>query len=244
MLLHPLGGSPHKGVKLALLRCDITGATIAMSSVTKSGTAPPTLVLSGAPDGAGGPAIIGKIMRFEITLRGARGVAEFRWTRDYQGAATVWDEEDVVTSASDALDDTGVTAEWGTGTDYEVDNVFVATALGPAAATTSDDGYIGDRGKVGYVQGWRRTDEGIWTFYGQTGMSCAKEPNVHPSVKKGGSSATTDWNAVVQSNNWTANPPNLSIVLIDKNGNPIDPGADDNPSLDVTMWMPDSSGNV
>lgn len=89
-----------------------------MSPVTESGTTPPDVTLTGTPNGYHNVVI-------DITLGGARGTAEFRWSID--GGAT-WAASGVATAASVTLTGTGLTAAFSTGTDYNVDNLYTAHA--------------------------------------------------------------------------------------------------------------------
>jgi hypothetical protein len=91
------------------------------SAVTSSGTLPPVVTLSGTP-------LKYFNLRVEITLDGARGTAEFRYSLD--GGST-WAESGIVTAATYEMPGTGVTLNFATGTDYATDNVYKARACVP-----------------------------------------------------------------------------------------------------------------
>lgn len=86
-----------------------------MSSVTATGTTPPTVTLTGTPT------IYADII-IDITTGGARGTAVFRWSSD--GGATY--TTGVTTAATVTLTGTGLTANFATGSDYNTDNLYVA----------------------------------------------------------------------------------------------------------------------
>lgn len=88
-----------------------------LSSVTAAGTTPPAVTVSGMPNYAGYQ------FKIEITVGGARGTAEFRWSINN---GSTWVESDVVTAATVALGSTGVTVAFDTGT-YATDNVYTFT---------------------------------------------------------------------------------------------------------------------
>jgi hypothetical protein len=97
-----------------------------ITSVTPTGTNPPTVTLSGNP-------VAGTDQyRIEITTLGARGTAVFRWSSD---GGTTWTSS-VTTAATVQLGSTGVTATFATGTNYAVDNVYTASAI------ASDDAIV------------------------------------------------------------------------------------------------------
>src|SRR5216684_1248194 len=73
------------------LRADL-GITLATSAVTATGTAPPTVTLSGTPND-------GYNIRIEITTAGVRGTAVFRWSSNGGTSYT----SNVVTAATVAL---------------------------------------------------------------------------------------------------------------------------------------------
>ena len=103
------------------------------SAVTAAGTTPPTVTLTGnaLDDGQ---------LRVEIRSAGARGTATFRYCTDYNSAtgAGTW-SGDILTAATYAMPNTGVTLNFAAGT-YAADNVYTATF----AAPTMSNGQVTD----------------------------------------------------------------------------------------------------
>lgn len=101
------------------------------SAVTAAGTTPPTVTLTGnsLDDGQ---------LRVEIRSAGARGTATFRYCTDYNGstASGSW-SGDILTAATYAMPNTGVTLNFAAGT-YATDNVYSATLNAP----TMSDGQV------------------------------------------------------------------------------------------------------
>lgn len=87
-----------------------------MTAVTSAGTTPPTVTLSGTPNGA-------HDVRIEITAGGALATAVFRWS--INGGST-WTST-VTTAASVVLTGSGLTAAFAAGT-YATNNVYTAHA--------------------------------------------------------------------------------------------------------------------
>lgn len=106
-------------------RTPLTGST--MSSVTASGTSPPTVTLSGTPNFAGQ-------LQIDIVVGGTLGTATFRfstdggqnWSATIATAASVPLIDTAVDSLVGANGLTGVTAAFAAGT-YNADNLYVAT---------------------------------------------------------------------------------------------------------------------
>jgi len=86
-----------------------------MSTVSSTGTSPPTVTLSGTPT------VVGTLV-IAVTTGGARGTAKFRWSMD---GGVSWVQNQVTTAASVALGTTGLTANFAVGT-YVNDNVYTA----------------------------------------------------------------------------------------------------------------------
>lgn len=82
--------------------------------ITATGTAPPTVTISGYAFGD-------YDLRIEVTGAGVRGVAAFRWSTN---AGATWEETGVVTAASVELGTSGLVAAFAAGT-YATDNVYV-----------------------------------------------------------------------------------------------------------------------
>jgi hypothetical protein len=97
-------------------------APVEFPTITATGTTPPTVTITGYNTEA-----INQL-RIEITLAGARGTAQFRYSYD---GGTTWEASAVVTAATvDLLKDgeaTGMVANFATGTNYATDNVYVGT---------------------------------------------------------------------------------------------------------------------
>ena len=99
-----------------------------LGSVTASGTTPPTVTVSGAPNVGTGTTYA---LTIEIVVGGAVATATFRFSTD---AGTTW--SDTYTTASTVqLPGTGVYATFATGT-YNADNAYAVTAALPT--TTSE----------------------------------------------------------------------------------------------------------
>lgn len=107
-------------------RLPLTGSS--MGSVSSAGTSPPTVTLSGTPNGPHSIKII-------ITLGGARGTAKFKFSTDggqnysdeFTTAATVALTDTAIDSLVGVNGATGLTAAFATGT-YNVDNVYTASS--------------------------------------------------------------------------------------------------------------------
>lgn len=103
-----------------------------MGAVVPTGTAPPTVTLTGTPTAAVAPGIY-----IDILVGGNRGTATFRWGYD----GSTWQETGIVTAATYLMPGTGITANFATGTPYSADNLYVAAAPSEAliyACTTPD----------------------------------------------------------------------------------------------------------
>lgn len=96
-----------------------------LTAVTATGTAPPAVTLTGnSRDDISG--------RVEILTAGARGTATFRYCLDYDattGTGT-WSNP-IVTAATYLMDNSGVTLNFATGTNYATDNVYTFTGAAP-----------------------------------------------------------------------------------------------------------------
>jgi hypothetical protein len=96
-----------------------------LSSVTATGTSPPTVTLTGnsVDDFAGG--------RVEILVGGTRGTATFRYALDYDATTGTgsW-QGPFTTAATYVLDNSGITLNFATGT-YVTDNVYAFTGAAP-----------------------------------------------------------------------------------------------------------------
>lgn len=99
------------------------------SAVTSGGTTPPVVTLAGNALDDGN-------LRVEIRSAGARGTATFRYCTDYNAAtgAGSW-SGDILTAATYAMPNTGVTLNFAAGT-YAADNVYTATLTGPTVSNT------------------------------------------------------------------------------------------------------------
>lgn len=107
-------------------RLSVAGST--MSSVTSAGTSPPTVTLSGTPNGKTSQILI------DIVVGGTLGVATFRfstdggqtWSATLTTAASVVLSDTAVDSMVGANGVTGLTAGFAAGT-YNADNTYTAT---------------------------------------------------------------------------------------------------------------------
>jgi hypothetical protein len=108
---------------------DWESRTVVLSSVTASGTSPPTITASGTPADATDR------FRIECTTGGPLGVSEIQWTSN--GGAT-WATKR--TAASIPLGSTGVTIQCAAGT-YATDNVWTFDPLCSALTDTTGNGY-------------------------------------------------------------------------------------------------------
>jgi hypothetical protein len=107
-------------------RAVTTGST--MSAVTAAGTSPPTVTLSGTPNGSTSRILI------DIVVGGAVATATFRfstdggqnWSATMATAASVPLTDTAIDSLVGANGATGITAAFGAGT-YNADNTFTAT---------------------------------------------------------------------------------------------------------------------
>ena len=92
-----------------------------MGKVYALGTTPPTLVVSGDPEGT-------EQLRVKITVGGTLGVAEFQYSLN---DGTTYNGVNILTAASYAIPGTPLTLEFPVGT-YATDNVWFSKAYGDA----------------------------------------------------------------------------------------------------------------
>lgn len=128
-LVASLLATPNHGPIVAVPLASTAGV---LSAVTSAGTTPPTVTLTGnSTDDF--------TLRVEILTAGARGVATFRYSLDYNTASTAaatWSGE-ITTAATYVIPDSGITLNFATGTDYAVDNRYSATGTAPTHSNTN-----------------------------------------------------------------------------------------------------------
>lgn len=121
-LVASMVSTPNHGEVYAIPLASSAGT---VTSVTSTGTSPPVVTITGTPyDRAD--------LRVEILTAGARGTATFRYCIDYNSdkASGTWSAE-IVTAATYAITELGITLGFATGTNYAVDNRYVATCYAP-----------------------------------------------------------------------------------------------------------------
>jgi hypothetical protein len=110
-----------------IIAVPLTPGTVgANSAVSSSGTAPPAVTLTGTPfdDGDG---------RIEILSAGVRGTSTFRYSLD---AGVNWSAE-LVTAATYAIPNSGITINFANTGPYAVDNRYSWTSTAPSHTNTN-----------------------------------------------------------------------------------------------------------